>query len=178
MRNQKQKLIHIYTGNGKGKTTTAIGLAVRAAGHGIKTIVFQFLKYGNFQYGEEKTLSRVKNIKFVNFKQKSPFFDKNLNILLLKKQVENDMKKAFSAVNSGRYGLVVLDEVTYILNYRLFDEKKFIKKITAKSVKADIVLTGRHASKALIKAAGLVTEMKEIKHPFNKGLKARKGVEF
>ena len=174
----EKAIIQIYTGNGKGKTTAALGLAVRAAGAGLKTVFFQFLKQGNFDFSEEKTLKCAQNIKVVRFEEKSPLMDKKINITQLKKQVSKDVKDAFGAINSRKFDVVILDEFTHIINLGLVKESYIINELKNRPENVEIVITGRNAGKKLIKLAGLVTEMKEIKHPFKKGLKARKGIEF
>lgn len=170
-------LIQVYTGNGKGKTTAAIGQAVRAAGAGMKVIFFQFLKYGAFPSSEEKMLKKC-GIKVVRFKEKSPVFDKKLDIKDLRSQVANDWAVVTAAVKSGKYDLVVLDEVTYLINLKLISESVLFSTVNCKLETGNFVLTGRSASKRLIKSADLVTEMKEIKHPYKKGVKAKRGIDF
>jgi len=171
-------IIQIYTGNGKGKTTAALGLAVRAAGAGLNVVFFQFLKQGNFDFSEEKALKGLRNIKIVRFEEKSPLLEKHINIKQLKKQVSNDIKEVFNAIDNGKFDVAVLDEFTHVLNLGLVKEDHIIDKLKNKPDNVEIVITGRNAGKELIKIAGLVTEMKEIKHPFKKGMKARKGIEY
>jgi cob(I)alamin adenosyltransferase len=194
----QKKFLQLYTGNGKGKTTAAIGQAIRAAGAGMKVIFFQFLKDGAFPSSEEIMLKKC-GIKVVRFREKSPLFDKTLDINGLRVQVANDWTAVTAAIKSGIYDMVVLDEVTHLINLKLISEKKvledvrrppafakasaFVLRATAdksagKAFMVNMVLTGRNASKAVIKAADLVTEMKEVKHPYKKGVKAVKGIDF
>ena len=170
-------LVQVYTGDGKGKTTAAIGQAVRAAGTGMKVIFFQFLKAGKFPVSEEKMLKKC-GIKVVRFKEKSPLFDKKMDLNGLRVQVANDWAAVTAAVQSGKYDMVVLDEVTYLISLKLLDETEILNTIHRSAPGVNLVLTGRDASKGLINAADLVTEMREVKHPFGKGVKARLGIEF
>ncbi len=169
-------MIQLYTGNGKGKTTAAIGQAIRAAGAGMKVAFYQFLKHGAFMCSEEAALKKISNIRFIRFKQHSPLFDPGVSAAKLEQQVKKDWKTVVKAIKSGKYGLIVLDELTHVINLKLIDEKEILKVI--KNSQVNFVLTGRNASKGLIKAADLVTEMKEIKHPYRKGLRAKRGIDF
>ena len=171
-------LIQLYTGNGKGKTTAAVGQAVRAAGAGMRVAFFQFLKRGAFPCSEEKELTKIRNIKFIRFDQDSPLFNPGLDAEKLEQQVKKDWKTVVKAAKSGKYGMVVLDEITHAINLKLISEAAVLSTLNIEHSTLNFVLTGRNASKKLIAAADLVTEMKEIKHPYHKGLKARKGVDF
>ncbi|MFW6210584.1 MAG: cob(I)yrinic acid a,c-diamide adenosyltransferase [bacterium] len=178
MRKKQRGIIQIYTGNGKGKTTAAVGQAVRAAGSGLKVVFFQFFKSSALKSGEEKTLKNIKNIDYIKFNQKSPFFDKGLDLDSLKKRVVRDMGAVERAICSGEYDMAVLDEAVYAAEYNLFMEKDFIKILKKRKEKTEVVITGRNASEKLCAAADLVTEMREIKHPFKKGIKMKKGREY
>ncbi len=170
-------MIHVYTGNGKGKTTAALGLCARALGAGYKAAFFQFLK-GGVESSEEKFFKGQKNILFVRFKQLSPFFDRNSDEKKLVKKIRSDYEKAKKILFSGRFAVVVFDEITYAFRFGALDEKIFIKDVKKAPFSVTVVITGRYASKELIKASDLVTFMKEVKHPYRKNIKARKGVEF
>lgn len=171
-------MVQIYTGNGKGKTTAAIGQAVRAAGAGIKVGFYQFLKGGKFHVSEEKVLGSTKNIYYMRFKEKSPIFDKKArgNDFLIR--VREDLDVVCDDIINKGYGLIVLDELTHLINLKLADERQIIEMIDKRPKGLEVVITGRSASKDLIKMADLVTEMKEVKHPYKSGVKARKGIEF
>lgn len=173
----KKGLIQIYTGDGKGKTTAAIGAAIRAAGTGLSVAFFQFLKYGKFQNNEEKILKKIDNIKFIKFKQKSPLFSK-INLEKLKQQIQKDMKIVWKTIFSKKYDLIILDEFTYLINFKLIDFNLFLEKINQKPKNVEIIITGRNASKKLVKIASLVSFIKKIKHPYDKKNYARKGIEF
>ena len=175
---QSKGLVQIYTGDGKGKTSAAIGSAVRAAGYGLKVVVIQFLKHGRFECGEEKALKKFKNVKFIRLKETSPLFDYEFKYENLKKQVEKDLRAVINLINSGKYDLVVLDELTYLVRYKIIDEKVFVRALKARPKKVEIIITGRNATPAIIKAADLVSEIKEIKHPLKQGINARKGFEY
>jgi cob(I)alamin adenosyltransferase len=176
--NSARGLMQIYTGAGKGKTTAAIGQAVRAAGAGMKVAFFQFLKSGAFPCFEEKSLKKIKNIKFVRFDEQSPFFNPALDPVELEKQVKNDWDIVRKAVKSRKYGMIILDEVTHVINLKLISEDEILRTFNFQHSTINFVLTGRNASKKLIDAADLVTEMKEIKHPFKNGIRARKGIDY
>ncbi|MCE5301461.1 MAG: cob(I)yrinic acid a,c-diamide adenosyltransferase [Spirochaetia bacterium] len=168
-------MLQVYTGNGKGKTTAAMGLAIRAAGAGLRTAVYFFLKDGRFPVSEIKALQKA-GTKCFKLNQSSPLFDKNVEMEALKKTVENDMKAIYGAID--KYDVVVMDEFIHVMNLKLADEAKTLRELKKYSRKTEIILTGRGASGALKKTADLVTEMREIKHPYKKGIKARKGIDF
>ena len=174
----KNGLIQVYTGDGKGKTTAAIGLAIRAAGAGLKVAFYQFLKGGEFPVSEEKILSSFTDIDFIRFNQTTPLFDKKVSVEALAGQVQSDLEIAAADIANGSYDLIILDELTHLVNFKLVEEKQVLKMLDSKSLNTEIVITGRNASKGLLKRADLVTEMKEVKHPFKKGVKARKGIDF
>lgn len=167
--------IQIYTGNGKGKTTAALGLALRAAGAGMKIYFAQFIK--GKPYSE---LSILKNrIPEITIKQYG------LGCFIVDKPTEDDINAAIKGLNeianiilSEKYDMIVLDEITIALYYKLFSADRLIKVLQSKSDKTEIVITGRYAPDELIKIADLVTEMKEIKHYYKDCVEARKGIEF
>ena len=167
-------MIQVYTGNGKGKTTAAFGLALRAAGAGLKVYIGQFLKGRN--YSELKTLKKIKNIKVEQFGRrcfikKAP--DKK-DIILAKSGLEK-IKKIIAKKN---YDMVILDEINIALKLKLLDLKEVIKLIKKTPKNLELILTGRYAPSAILKIADLVSQIKEVKHYYKKGIKARKGIEF
>lgn len=176
---KKTGLIHIYTGEGKGKTSAAIGLAVRAAGNGLKVLFVQFLKGGE-ESGELKIFKVLQeNIEVIRFDQRHPiFFEKGDT----KEGLIMAAKDALSLINekikSGKYDLVVLDEINNLVSQGWADVNELIEIIKERPKGVEIVLTGRGASTELIDMADYVTEMKAVKHPFKKGIKARKGIEY
>jgi cob(I)alamin adenosyltransferase len=169
-------LVQVYTGNGKGKTSAAFGLALRAAGRGLKAYVIQFIK-GGFDYGELYVIDRVPGItlkafgrgKFVVSKPADP------------KDVElagEALSLATEIVSSGMYDVVILDEVNVALNLGLVKLENVLSLVKAKPAHVELVLTGRNAPDEIVQIADLVTEMKEVKHPYNEGVAARKGIEY
>ncbi len=167
--------LHVYTGNGKGKTTAAFGLALRNAGAGKKVYFAQFVK--------GKTYSEIKAVKqwlpSVTVKQYGR------GCFIVKKPVQADIDAARGGLaeikdilQSGQYQLVVLDEANIAIYYKLFSVTELLEAIEARHSNTEVVITGRYAPQALIDAADLVTEMKEIKHYYTQGIEARKGIEF
>lgn len=169
-------LVQVYTGNGKGKTSAAFGLALRAIGRGLKVYIIQFIK-GGFDYGELHAVKQLANLKLKAFgqgkfiKEKPP---KKEDIRFAREAFE----LAEKVVASGDYDIVVLDEINVALNLELIRVDDVIKLAKKKPKHVELVLTGRYAPPELIEAADLVTEMKEIKHPFKKGVPPRKGIEY
>lgn len=169
----------VYTGKGKGKTTAALGMALRAVGHDHKICMIQFIK-GSWHYGEMTSSKRLEpefeltaiGKGFVGIlDDKTP---KEIHQKIAQEAVEIAKEKIFS----GKYDLVILDEINYAVNLGLINEEKILELIRIKPQKLTLVLTGNHAKKQIIDAADLVTEMKEIKHPFQKGIHAKKGIDF
>lgn len=166
--------IHLYTGNGKGKTTAAIGLAIRAAGAGKKVFIAQFVK--GMPYGELITLERIPEIEIRQY---------GLDCFIVNKPTAEDTKAARTGlkevseiIKSNLCDVLVLDEVCIALYYKLFDENEVIGLLKDKPGDMEVVLTGRYAPTSLIEMADLVTEMKEIKHYYTRGIQAREGIEF
>ncbi len=178
--NNKKGLVIIYTGNGKGKTTAALGLALRAAGHNLKILILQFIK-GTLKTGELKAIEKLKPFVeieqlgegFIKFKDGKPVATKEQ-----KNNVLKSFRYACGKIMSGLYDIVVLDEINNLIDYNLLDANEVANIIINKPEKLSIILTGRNASKKLIDIADTVTEMKEIKHAFNEGKRARKGIEY
>ncbi len=166
--------VQVYTGNGKGKTTAAFGLALRAAGAGLKVYIGQFLKKG--EYSELNSINRFKDL--IKVEQ---FGGKRYIGQEIKEEDRELAKKGFKKIKevifSGEYDVVILDEINVALYYKLLSEEDLIDLIKNKPSDVELVLTGRYASSQIIEIADLVTEMKEIKHYFSKGIKARTGIE-
>jgi cob(I)alamin adenosyltransferase len=168
-------LIHIYTGPGKGKTTAALGLGLRAAGAGLKVHMIQFMK--GRRYSEIDSIKSLPNFTIVQHGRDE--------FVLKEKPAKIDIdlaKKGFShtkdVVNNGKYDLVILDELNVVVDYNLIPLKDVIKLIEGKPEKLELILTGRDAHPDLVKVADVVTEMLEIKHPYQQGVLARKGIDF
>jgi cob(I)alamin adenosyltransferase len=169
--------IHVYTGNGKGKTTSSLGLALRAVGRGLKVLVIQFLKGEGEDTGERLAAARL--APEMEMRQRGPdFFLEPGNI------PDEEMKRAAAALAeakselvSGKWDLVVLDEANTAAHFGLFPEEDLFALMDSKPDGVELVLTGRYASEKLIGKADLITEMREIKHYYNDGVPARRGIE-
>jgi cob(I)alamin adenosyltransferase len=171
-------LIHVYTGDGKGKTTAAIGLAMRATGQGKKVLILQFLKSRIRNSGEIITAKKsgIRVIKFRN--QTTPLLDPKVKLSQLKSSIKRSITRTILEIKSNAYDLVILDEFNTVLSCSLATIKDIDKIIDAKPERLEIIFTGRGAPKKLIEIADYVTEMRMVKHPFRKGIKARKGIEY
>ena len=169
-------LVQVYTGDGKGKTSAAFGLALRAIGRGLKVYIIQFIK-GGFDYGELYVVDKLPNITLKAFGRgkfvtQQPPSEEDVRL------AEEALQLAEKTIKSGEYDLVILDEINVALNLKLISLEKVLELIKGKPKHVELVLTGRYAPKEVIEAADLVTEMREVKHPFKKGCQAREGIEF
>ena len=166
--------VQVYTGNGKGKTTAAIGLAVRAAGANLKVFIGQFVK--GMHYSELESLKRFSDL--ITIKQFGRecfiFHDPTEEDI---KCARDGLKEAKEIINSGEYQVVILDEINIALYYNLFPIDEVIDIIKNKPENVELILTGRYAPQEIIDIADLVTEMREIKHYYVKGVVAREGIE-
>ena len=169
-------LVQVFTGNGKGKTTGALGTAIRALGHGFRVYIIVFMK-GDYPYGEWNTLSKLPNIDFARFGSRE-FIDPQNITPKDREQAEQALAAAREAMLSGDYDLVVLDEVNVAAAWGLVGLDKVIELINEKPKDVELILTGREADTKLIQLADLVTECVDIKHPYKKGIKARRGIEY
>jgi cob(I)alamin adenosyltransferase len=169
-------LVQVYTGDGKGKTSAAFGLALRAIGRGFKVFVIQFIK-GGFDYGELHVVDKLPNFKLAAFGRGKFITDVSPSGEDAKLAREA-LKLATEVVNEGEYDIVILDEVNVALNLKLIKLEDVLKLIKTKPKHVELILTGRNAPARLIEVADLVTEMKEIKHPYMKGVQPRKGIEY
>ena len=169
----------VYTGKGKGKTTAALGLALRAMGYDKKICMIQFIK-GSWHYGEMDSTKKLEpgfemvavGKGFVGIiDDKSPKEDHE-------KVAKEAIKISNEKIQSGKYDIVILDEINYAINLNLISIDDVLKLIKSKPDGLDLVLTGNYAKEEVVEIADLVTEMKEIKHPFQKGIKAKKGIDF
>lgn len=172
----KQGYIHVYTGNGKGKTTAALGLALRAAGQGLSVTMIQFLK-GEADIGEIKAAAAFLP-KFVIKPTGQPGFTFRREISIEdREQAAEAIELASKIVHDGSTDVLILDEVNVAVSLGLVPEGWLISLMENKPKAMELVLTGRNASPRIIACADLVTEMREIKHYFKKGVEARKGIE-
>lgn len=169
-------LVQIFTGDGKGKTTAALGAVIRALGHGLRVYIVFFMK-GEYPYGEYNILSELPNVNIARFGSLE-FVDPANIKPEEKEQARQALAAAREAVLSGSYDLVVLDEVNLAVAWKLVELDEVIKLISHKPRNVELILTGRKADTKLIQLADLVTEMLKIKHPYDEGIKARKGTEY
>ena len=166
--------IQVYTGDGKGKTTAALGLAIRAAGAGMKVFIAQFLKLG--EYSEHKALSRFSDLIEVRQYGRGCFIHgrpEEEDIRMAKKGLD----EVRDMISSGKYDVVILDEASIAVYYNLFKADELLEIVRAKPEHVEVVITGRKADQRIIDEADLVTEMKEIKHYYKKGVTSRPGIE-
>ncbi len=172
-------LVIVYTGNGKGKTTAALGLAMRAIGYEHKVCMLQFIK-GSWHYGEMDSSKKLgPNFELIAVgKGFVGILDDNSTREEHEKYAAEALKICREKIFSEKYNVIILDEVNYAINLGLIDVQEIIKIIKEKPSSLDLVLTGRDVKKEIIELADLVTEMKEIKHPFKSGIKAKKGIDF
>jgi cob(I)alamin adenosyltransferase len=166
--------VQVYTGDGKGKTTAALGLALRAAGAGLRTYIGQFVK--GMHYSELESLKRFSDLITIRQYGRDCFIYKEPDEEDIRAAREG-LEEAREAVNSGKYDLVILDEATIALYYNLFSVEEFLELIRGKPKDVEMIITGRRADPRIIEMADLVTEMKEIKHYYQKGIQARDGIE-
>ncbi|WP_339135664.1 MAG: cob(I)yrinic acid a,c-diamide adenosyltransferase [Candidatus Electrothrix sp. GW3-4] len=173
---RQKGLILLFTGHGKGKTTAALGMTMRAAGHGMKTCFLQFIK-GSWKYGEMEAMAR--------FREEIDFYVMGRGFTWKSDDLEKDKavareawEKAKEVIMSGKYHTVVLDEFTYLLRYGMIEKEEALEVLRRKPEDLHICITGRDAAEELVALADLVTEMQPIKHPYQQGIRAQKGVEF
>ncbi len=167
-------LIQVYTGDGKGKTTAALGLALRAAGQGMKVIIIQFIK-GDYTCGEHLFAAQYRLFEIVQLSAKSSF---GQTLEELRSTAEQTLSLAEKTIASGSYDMVILDEILVAVNKGLISAEQVLSLMRQKPEKVELILTGRGAPEEVTQQADLVTEMLEVKHPFTKGITARKGIEY
>jgi len=175
-------LVQIYTGDGKGKTTAAFGLALRAAGQGNKVLIYQFLKPSSLDIGERFALQlgavriRVEALD-VPWDMAKSFKDEQA-VITMKAAISESLQRIAETAEKRFYDVLILDEIVYCLSKGLAKLEDIKNIIDKKDPAVEIVLTGRGATKELIAMADLVTEMKNVKHPFDKGITSRRGIDF
>ncbi|MBF0225871.1 MAG: cob(I)yrinic acid a,c-diamide adenosyltransferase [Desulfobacterales bacterium] len=172
----KKGLLMVNTGNGKGKTTAALGLAIRAAGQKLKVCIIQFIK-GSLKYGEIEALKRFNDtielhIMGRGFTFKSDDIEKDIKI------AQNAWNFAKETILSKKHNLVILDELTYLITYKMVPEEEIIEFLKNRPSEMHIMVTGRNACESLINIADMVTSMEAVKHHYNNGINAQKGIEF
>lgn len=170
-------LIHIYCGDGKGKTTAAVGLAVRCAGRGNKVLLVQFLK--SRDSGELYSLAKLPDIEVMRGKESKKFTfqmnEEEKHALLIE---HNKMfEQVLAKIQNGGYSLLILDEVIGALNAKVFEMPKLIEFLRHKPENLEVVLTGRNPAPELVEIADYVSEIRKVKHPMDNGIMAREGIE-
>lgn len=168
-------MVHVYTGNGKGKTTAALGLALRAAGHGKRVCVLQFMK--KRETGEKKAARLLPLLAIKQFGRRK-FIKKGKARKKDRELAEKGMDFARKVMERGECDMLILDEANVAVAFGLIKKKDLIELIESRPKGMELVITGRYAKKEIIEKADIVTEMKEIKHPYRKGARARKGIEW
>lgn len=171
-------LIMVFTGSGKGKTTASLGMAIRAWGQGMRILILQFIK-GNWKYGELLAAEKLgENIQmrqagegFINFKDEKLFKE---HCKAARRALEETEQEMFS----GNYDIIILDEINYAVSFGLVNSNDVVRLIKNKPAQLHLALTGRNVAPEVVELADLVTEMKDIKHPYSQGVKAQKGIEF
>ena len=173
---KNQGLVQVFTGNGKGKTSAALGAVLRAVGHGLRVYIVFFMK-GKYPYGEFSTLPKLPNVDVASFGLRCLINPADINPEEIE-QAKLALSAARKAMLSGNYDMVVLDEVNIALYFKLIELDEVVRLIGDKPRNVELILTGRYADAKLIELADLVTEMVKLKHPYDKGVKARKGIEY
>ena len=168
-------MVHVYTGDGKGKTTAALGLGLRAAGHGYRVLMIQFMK-GKINYGELMAAKGIENFDIVQF-GRPDFVDKEDPAEEDIRLAQEGLAFAREATRYKKCDLLILDEINVAVEWGLITVDEVLKLMGSKPADMELVLTGRYAPEEFLERADLVTEMKELKHPFQKGKLARKGIE-
>jgi len=172
----KKGLVEVFTGSGKGKTSAALGVVLRAAGQGLRSHIIYFMK-GEYPYGERKVFPLLPNVTYQSFGHED-FVDPNNVKDEERQQARQGLEAARQALAGGDYDLVVLDEINIAVAWKLIGIEEVLQLIEDKPQNVELILTGRHADPRLIERADLVTDMVEIKHPFRKGIKARRGIDY
>jgi cob(I)alamin adenosyltransferase len=173
----KKAIIMVYTGNGKGKTTAALGLALRASGHGLNVFIVQFRK-SDSSYGEIQAINKfLPTVTVVQSKRsritgRGGFEQADLD------DAQNTFEIGKEALLSGNYNLVIFDEINFAMDYGLIPQDGVVAMLKEKPAHTDVVLTGRNAPVEIVEMADLVSEVREIKHHYQAGIKAQKGIEF
>ncbi len=175
-------LIQIYTGDGKGKTTAAFGLALRAAGHGGKVLIYQFLKPDTLELGERNLVNmRCEGIVVKSLDESwdmARSMENPIHMQRIRAAIHKVMQELETSAHERYYDVIILDEIVFCLNHGLAEMDDIKCLIENRSPQVEVVLTGRGAGQELIEMADLVTEMRLIKHPYDNGTPARKGIEY
>ena len=175
----EKALLIVYTGSGKGKTTCALGAALRAVGQGLRVLMVQFIK-GSWHYGELDAAKMLGDDKF-EIRPMGRGFVKIGGAETDPEDIklaEQCWQAGRDAIHSGRYDLVILDEINYVISYKMLDADKIVEALRARPERVHVICTGRNAHPGLVELADLVTEMKEVKHPYSKGILAQRGIDY
>ncbi len=176
---EEKGLLIVYTGPGKGKTTCALGTAFRAVGQGLRVLMVQFIK-GSWHYGELDAAKMLGDDKFElrpmgrGFVKVGGAETDPEDIRLAEEAWEFARQQIFS----GKYDLVILDEINYVIGYGMLDVEKVVRALAERPERVHVICTGRNAHPQLVALADLVTEMKEVKHPYTKGILAQRGIDY
>lgn len=169
-------LFQIYTGNGKGKTTAALGIAMRAAGHGARVLIIQFMK-GWCGYGELRTIEKLPEITLIQT-GRPDYIYRGRETAEDYSEAERGLAAARNALKTGGCDMLILDELNVALDYGLVKLPDVVELVMEKPEDVELIITGRNAPKKLMEKADLITEMHLVRHPYDNGITARKGVEF
>jgi len=169
-------LVQVFTGEGKGKTSAGVGIVIRALGQGLKVCVVVFIK-GNRTSGEWTFLSKIPDVEIARYGLGKLIDPDNIKPEE-KEQAREALEFARKAVSTDNYDIVVMDEVNVAVRHKLIDVDGVLKLIRDKPAKVELILTGRYADPQIIQMADLVTELQKIKHPYDRGIKARRGIEY
>jgi cob(I)alamin adenosyltransferase len=169
-------LLIVFTGDGKGKTTAALGLAMRSCGHRMRVCMIQFVK-GKWKSGETDAARRFEDLMEIHTLGKG-FVKTEKDIERHRKGAKQAWEFTKEILKSSKYRVVILDELTYLIKYKMIDEDEVVETLARKPEDLHIIVTGRKAPQSLIDAADLVTEMCDIKHPHKVGVRAQQGIEF
>lgn len=173
-----QGLTIVNTGNGKGKTTAALGLALRAWGNGLKVLILQFIK-GNWKYGELKAVQQLTpNLVIRQMGEGFTQKDGKADLEQHKAAAQKTLKTAKEEILANHWDMIILDELNYAIKFGLIQVDQALELIDLKPAQMHLVITGRDAKEEIIACADLVTEMKEVKHHYKAGIKAQRGIEF
>jgi cob(I)alamin adenosyltransferase len=172
----RKGLVQVYTGTGKGKTTASLGLALRACGHGLKTLMVCFMK-GDPNYGEVLVSGQIPHFKLIQsglptFVKKGEPSEEDLRL------AREGFDLAKKAIQDNQYDLVILDEINVAVDYGLIPLKDVLDLMSVKPDSLELVFTGRYAHPEIVRTADLVSEILEIKHPYQSGFKSREGIEY
>ncbi len=175
----KKGLTIVYTGPGKGKTTAALGVALRAVGQGLKVLMIQFIK-GSWHYGELDAAQMLGDDRLTIIPMGRGFVK-----IGVEKPEPEDIRLAEEAwrfaslsMKSGEYDLIILDEINYAISYKMLKPEAVVEALKSKPEMLHVILTGRNAHPAIVECADLVTEMREVKHPYQQGIPAQRGIEY